>query len=46
MSETCKKWILQRRVVVLVRDGLWALLAMATAIGCHRENGRQGEVQI
>jgi hypothetical protein len=45
-SEAFRKWISQRWVVMLVLDGLRAPLTMATATCCHRENGRQGEVQI
>jgi hypothetical protein len=33
-------------VVVLVLDGLQVLLTMATAMGCHRENGGLVEIQI
>jgi hypothetical protein len=45
-SETCRKWILQRRVVVLIRDGLRASLKMAMTTGCYRENEGLGEIQI
>jgi hypothetical protein len=45
-SETYRKWILQRWVVVLICDGVWAPLMMATTTGCHRENGGLGEIQI
>jgi hypothetical protein len=40
------KRISQRWVVVLILDGLRAPLTMATATGCHRENGGLGEIQI
>jgi hypothetical protein len=46
VSETCRKWILQRRVVVLVRDGLRAPLMMAMTTGCYRENEGLGEIHI
>jgi hypothetical protein len=45
-SEACRKWILQRWVVVLVLDNLRAPLTMAMTMGCHRENGGLGEIQI
>jgi hypothetical protein len=45
-SEACRKWILQRWVVVLVLNGLWAPLMMETTMGCHRENRGLGEIQI
>jgi hypothetical protein len=45
-SETCRKWILQWWVVVLVRDSLRAPLKMATTTGCYRENEGLGEIPI
>jgi hypothetical protein len=46
VSKTYRKWILQRWVVVLIRDGLRAPLMMAMTTGCHRENGGLGEIKI